>query len=165
MPRSGYISEIRQLVGSRRLLIPSVTLCIFDDRGRLLLLRHDDGDLWSTPGGTIEPDESPAAAAVREAREELHIRIETTHIIGVFGGRGFDVQYDNGDITSYVMTAFRCDVLEGELEPDGVEVHEAMFVGADDWPLLSTPGWLHKVLPEIYAWARSDDTAARFTRA
>lgn len=57
VPRSGYIAEVRQLVGNRRLLVASVTLCIFDARGRLLLLRHDDGDLWSTPGGTIEPDE------------------------------------------------------------------------------------------------------------
>lgn len=42
-------------------------------------------------------------------------------------------------------------------------MHEAKFVGVDDWRLLKTPPWLRKVLPEIYDWARSEDTAARFT--
>ena len=75
---------------------PAVTLCICDADGRLLLVRHDDGDLWSTPGGSIEPGETPAAAAVRDGVEELGVEIHPIRIIGVFGGPGFDVRYDNG---------------------------------------------------------------------
>lgn len=36
---------------------------------RLLLLRHRTQG-WSCPGGHVEPDETPAEAAVRELREE-----------------------------------------------------------------------------------------------
>ena len=35
-------------------------------------------DVWEFPGGKCEPDETPAAAAVREAREELGVDIEIT---------------------------------------------------------------------------------------
>jgi 8-oxo-dGTP pyrophosphatase MutT (NUDIX family) len=40
------------------------------------LVRHaEHGDGWGTVGGAVEPGESPAAAAVREAREELGVDI------------------------------------------------------------------------------------------
>ena len=45
-----------------------------DPDGRVLLLRYDDpapmGVHWSTPGGGIEPGETPRDAAARELREE-----------------------------------------------------------------------------------------------
>jgi 8-oxo-dGTP diphosphatase len=38
-----------------------------------LLVAHANAGLWLPPGGHVEPDEHPAAAAEREAREELAI--------------------------------------------------------------------------------------------
>ena len=49
-------------------------LVIFDDEGRVLLLRHVDRtgkDFWATPGGGLEPGETEEQAARREAAEEL----------------------------------------------------------------------------------------------
>jgi 8-oxo-dGTP pyrophosphatase MutT (NUDIX family) len=46
--------------------MPSVTIVSFDDTGRVLLVKHRDTDLWVAPGGAIEPEETPADAAVRE---------------------------------------------------------------------------------------------------
>ena len=37
--------------------------------------------LWTFPGGAIEPGESPAAAAVRETREEVHLATEITQLL------------------------------------------------------------------------------------
>jgi 8-oxo-dGTP pyrophosphatase MutT (NUDIX family) len=108
--RSGYIAAIRRLVGGALVLVPSVTACIFDDHNRLLLLRHTDRDVWATPGGTIEPGESPADAVVRECHEELGVLVEPAAILGVFGGPGYEVRYGNGDRTAYVMTVFDCRV-------------------------------------------------------
>lgn len=137
------------------LVVPSVTLCIFDERDRLLLLRHDDGDVWSTPGGAVEPADSPADAAIREAWEEMQLVVEPTQIIGVYGGAGFDRRYDNGDITTYVMTVFDCVVRDGVARPDGVEVHEARYVSEDESVALHVPDWLNLVLPDVFAWRRS----------
>lgn len=162
MPRSGYIADVRRFVGNRLLLVPSVTLCIFDGHGRLLLLRHHEGNTWSTPGGAIEPGESPAQAAAREAQEELALQVRPTAVIGVFGGPQFEIRYANGDRTTYVTTAFHCEVVAGELRPDGVEVHEATYVTEDSWRDLDVADWLDAALPDIFAWHRGGGGPARF---
>jgi 8-oxo-dGTP diphosphatase len=45
--------------------------------GRVLIARRvNPPQLWSLPGGKVEPGESPAQAAVREVREETGVEIE-----------------------------------------------------------------------------------------
>lgn len=44
----------------------------------MLLLLHSGKGLWLPPGGHVEPDEEPAAAAVREVWEETGLRVEIT---------------------------------------------------------------------------------------
>jgi 8-oxo-dGTP pyrophosphatase MutT (NUDIX family) len=46
---------------------------VLDGMGRVLLVRHRNHGRWLQPGGGIEPDEDPAAAAVREIREETGV--------------------------------------------------------------------------------------------
>jgi 8-oxo-dGTP pyrophosphatase MutT (NUDIX family) len=46
---------------------------VVDQAGRLLLHRHKRLGIWLQPGGHLEPGEHPAAAAVRETREETGI--------------------------------------------------------------------------------------------
>lgn len=43
---------------------------------RVLLRVHDKHGIWLTPGGHIEPDESPNEAALREVWEEVGLRVE-----------------------------------------------------------------------------------------
>lgn len=53
--------------------IPCVGAIVFDDAGRLLLIRRANPPsqgLWSLPGGRVEPGEGDEAAAVRELHEE-----------------------------------------------------------------------------------------------
>lgn len=46
--------------------------------GRVLLLLHRHKRLWLPPGGHVEPHETPAAAAVREVREETGLCVQIT---------------------------------------------------------------------------------------
>lgn len=39
---------------------------------------------WSMPGGFVDLGESVEDAAIREVQEELHLRVELTHLIGVY---------------------------------------------------------------------------------
>lgn len=163
MTRSGYVAELRSSIGSRLLLLPSVTICLFDARHRLLLARHVDGGRWSTPGGAIEPGETPAEAAVREAREELGVEVRPRALIGVFGGAAYEVTYPNGDRVAYVTTAFECEQVAGTLEPDQRELSELTHVGPeDDWRALSMPSWLPHALPRLLAWPAAGSAAAHF---
>ena len=58
---------------------------IFDSSGRILLVRHGYGSKqWSTPGGRIEPGESPVTALLREVTEEIACEIRILHLIGVY---------------------------------------------------------------------------------
>ncbi|HEV3049610.1 MAG TPA: NUDIX domain-containing protein, partial [Longimicrobium sp.] len=131
MPISPYVRELRERVGSRRLLLPSVTALMYDDRGGLLLVRQRDGGVWSTPGGVMEPDETPADAAVREAWEETGLMVEPRRVFGVYGGPEFIVRYPNGDESQYVMIVFECAVVGGTLRPDDDETLEVRYWTAD----------------------------------
>jgi 8-oxo-dGTP pyrophosphatase MutT (NUDIX family) len=67
-------------------LVPlAAAVVVRDGDGRVLLVRHSYGkERWSLPGGEVDPGESPAEAAVREAREEAGVEVELDHLIGVY---------------------------------------------------------------------------------
>ena len=140
MPMSEYVRCLRAAVGNQRLLLPSVTALIYDPLGRMLLVRQREGDVWSTPGGAIEPDETPADAVVREVWEETKLLVSPKRVAGIFGGPDFVVRYENGDETQYVMIAFECVILAGTPQSDGEETIDVRFWGPTEAPLL-TP-WL-----------------------
>jgi len=52
-----------------------------DDRGRVLLVEPTYKDYWELPGGAIEADESPYAAAVRELKEELGLPVQPGRLL------------------------------------------------------------------------------------
>lgn len=112
--------------------VPTVSVLTLDDAGRVLLVRHAEGGDWSTPGGMIEPYETPADAALREMWEETGLLVELTHIVGVFGGRPCTSVYTNGDQVAWVSTVFGAKPIRGVLEADGVEALEARYVSRDE---------------------------------
>jgi 8-oxo-dGTP diphosphatase len=58
-------------------------LLISDGAGRLLIVEPTYKDHWEIPGGTVERDESPYAAATREATEELGLTISPGRLLVV----------------------------------------------------------------------------------
>ena len=91
MPASPHVRAIRSKIGNDLLVLPSVAIMLFDRRKRLLLAQDVASGFWMTVGGAIEPDETPADAAVRECWEETGLLVEPTGLLGVFGGPGFRV--------------------------------------------------------------------------
>lgn len=59
------------------------TIAIMQD-GRILLTRREDFEVWCLPGGAVDPGESVAQTAIREAREETGLDVELTHLVGIY---------------------------------------------------------------------------------
>ena len=119
-----YVRRLRELVGHELLVLPSAGVIPRDDEGRVLLVRVSDTGQWAVIGGAVEPDESPADAAVREAREEAGVTMALGPLLGVLGGPQFRLTYPNGDQTSYVSIIYEAHVADGVPTPDGDETTE-----------------------------------------
>ena len=153
MPISPYVRQLRERVGHARLLLPSVSIHVFDEANRLLLVRLGDGGIWSTPGGAMEPDEYPADAAVREAWEETGLLVKPERLLGVYGGPHCVVRYPNGDESQYVIVAMGCTIEGGALRPDQDETIDARFWSESEARTLPLAPWLSAHLSTVYAGA------------
>jgi ADP-ribose pyrophosphatase YjhB (NUDIX family) len=151
MTLSPYIRDLRARVGHSRLILPSVSVHVFDDLGRLLLVQQREDGVWSTPGGFIEPDERPADAARREAWEEIGVVVRVERVVGVYGGPECVVRYPSGDEAQYVIIAFGCAIESGELRPDRDETVALGFHSAAEASSLTLAPWLRAALPLVYA--------------
>lgn len=121
---SPYSAAIRERIGRDLLLLPSVAVLPVDPIGRILLVKEKDFGRWATIGGTIEPDESPEDAALREAVEEAGVTVRLDRLLTVLGGPGYRITYPNGDQTAYVSIVFQATVVDGTAAPDGDETTE-----------------------------------------
>jgi 8-oxo-dGTP diphosphatase len=61
-----------------------VNAVIVDPAGRVLLALRPRPPIWNLPGGGVEPGEAPWEAAVREAYEEVGVRIAVDRLTGVY---------------------------------------------------------------------------------
>ncbi|WP_162301358.1 NUDIX domain-containing protein [Cognatilysobacter segetis] len=133
MPTPPYIADLRAKVGHALLFVPTVTVIARDDRDRLLLVHDRDARQWTLPGGIVEPDETPADAAVREVWEETGARIALTRLLGVVGGPGCRGRYRNGDQLGWVSSVFGARVpADCHFEADGAEIVEARLWHASE---------------------------------
>jgi ADP-ribose pyrophosphatase YjhB (NUDIX family) len=128
-----HIARLRAVVGHELLLLPSVALLPVDEAGRLLLVQetgHEDG--WHIMGGAVDMGESPAEAAVREAREEMGVGVRLVRLLDVVGGPDFEVHYPNGDRVAYVSAVYEVEIIDGTPAPADGELSEvAWFTPAE----------------------------------
>jgi 8-oxo-dGTP diphosphatase len=78
----------------------AAAVAIFDESGRILLVR--ERELWSYPGGRLEPGETPEQAAAREAHEEAGIEV-------TIGNRICTRSWDDG----FVLHVFAATIEHG----------------------------------------------------
>jgi 8-oxo-dGTP pyrophosphatase MutT (NUDIX family) len=127
MGMSPYLRGIRERIGNDLLLLPAVSVLIWDDDGRLLLVRGADTGTWQMIGGAVEPGESPWDAATRETAEETGVEVSLTRIRAVIGGPRFQHTYPNGDQVAFVSTVFDARIVGGTPVSDGDETTEVAW--------------------------------------
>jgi 8-oxo-dGTP pyrophosphatase MutT (NUDIX family) len=122
---------------------------VFDEQGRLLLIRRADDGLWALPGGLINPGETPAQAAVREIREEAGLVVEADALVGVYDSR----LCGSGASLQLYTFVVACHAVEEIGEPTTPwEITDRRWVSPDDG-LTFSPGH-HVRVPDVFAWRR-----------
>lgn len=66
--------------------------------------RKDDLTAWGTPGGSVDPGETPEQAAARELEEETGLTAAKLHPV-----------FSKRDAQGFVTTTFACEVEDGEI--------------------------------------------------
>jgi 8-oxo-dGTP diphosphatase len=96
-----------------------VVAAVIERSGRILAARRTRppalAGLWEFPGGKVEPGESPAAALVRECREELGVEVEIGERVGP--------EYLTPGGTMRVLT-YRARIAKGDPAP--LESHDEL---------------------------------------
>lgn len=148
MAISAYLRSLRDRVGHDLVLLPAVCALIWDDDGRLLLMRESTTGRWQTVGGSVDPDESPWDAVVREAEEETGLRVAVDRLRHALGGPDYRVLYPNGDLCSYVSIVFDLRVVGGDFAPDD-EVAELVWFRPDEIAALDLDPLNRRLLADL----------------
>jgi ADP-ribose pyrophosphatase YjhB (NUDIX family) len=122
------------VVAWTKLVTPRVgaNAAVFDEAGRLLLVRREDNDYWALPGGHLDYGETLVQAAVREAREETGLAVQVVRLSGIYSAP-FQDGFTINDVNQIVSAVFICRVVGGELGP-GPETTNAAFFPLDALP-------------------------------
>lgn len=136
---SGYIMDLRKIVGHRPLLQVGASVILEDKQGRVLLQKRTDNHCWGYPGGSTELDERVEDAAARELFEETGLTANHMELFGVFSGKELHYVYPNGDEVSNVDIVFLCRDYSGSLRLDAEESEDLCFFEAGQLPVNLSP--------------------------
>lgn len=150
---SGYIMDLRAIVGHRPLLQVGASVIVADAQDRVLLQLRKDNHCWGYPGGSVELDEEVESAARRELREETGLIAGDLELFGVFSGKDTHYIYPNGDEVSNVDIVYVCRNWSGTLKCQQDEVEALEFFDLRDIPENLSPPirkpllqWVHSRL-------------------
>lgn len=146
MGASDYVLRLRDSVGHDLLSLPGVSAVILDDRNRVLLGLHLPSRRWGLIGGSVEPEEDPADAVLREIREELGAEAEVIALLGAYGGAEHTARYPNGDVVSYVLVSYLVELRSsiGRLEAD--ELEDARWFERSEIDALERHSWIDQII-------------------
>ncbi|MBQ8971752.1 MAG: NUDIX domain-containing protein [Clostridia bacterium] len=129
---TGYIQEMRALVGHRTLIQCAASILCIDREGRLLLGKRADNHLWGYSGGSVEIDEKVEDCARRELYEEMGLIAEEIEFFCVNSGAEAHYVYPNGDEVSNVEIVYICRKYRGTPACSDGEMEALRFFGPDE---------------------------------
>ncbi|KZE67866.1 ADP-ribose pyrophosphatase [Paenibacillus jamilae] len=150
-----YIRELRELVGTRPIIMAGACVILIDDEGRLLLQQRTDNDLWGLPGGSMEPGENMKEVASRELFEEVGLEAKELELLDIFSGPELYYRYPHGDEVYNVVAAYICKEYSGIIRGDGNEVQDVQFFDLNKIPNQISPPDLPiitRFLNEVRSW-------------
>jgi 8-oxo-dGTP pyrophosphatase MutT (NUDIX family) len=105
------------------------------EQNKVLLTQREDFEVWCLPGGHVDPGESVAQAAIREAKEETGLVVTLERLVGVYSR--LEVGGKNMHLVLFAATP-----VEGILKPQAEEVLALNYFAIDDLP--ADMFWWHR---------------------
>ena len=102
-----------------------VQIAIIQDN-EILLIQREDFEVWGLPGGAIDPGETPAEAAIREAYEETGLQVRLTRLVGLY-----TVPQMPENKSSVLFVA---EIIGGKLKTTTAETLDARFFSEETLP-------------------------------
>jgi 8-oxo-dGTP diphosphatase len=146
---------------------PTASAIVFDHDGRVLLVEHRLAGRWLYPGGHLDDNEDPAAAAIRETHEETgvaarilgdppftHPAVITHH--APFAVLEMPVHDDRIGAHHHIDMVYVCRAMTGQhtLTAQLSEVAAVRWVALADVADLTTPPELPDLLAAAAVWAK-----------
>ncbi len=135
----GYIMDLRELVGTRPIIMAGACVILIDSDNRLLLQLRSDNGLWGLPGGSMEPGEEMKEVAGRELFEETGLIAKELVLLDIFSGQELYYQYPHGDEVYNVVAAYVCKEYAGVIKGDEMEVQDIQFFKLNEIPNQISP--------------------------
>ena len=129
---TGYIQEMRKLVGHRTIIQCAASVICVDELGRALLGKRTDNHLWGYSGGSAEIDERAEDCARRELLEEMGLTAEKLEFFFLNSGPETHYIYPNGDEVSNFEIIYLCRNWRGEPRAADGEMEELRFFSPEE---------------------------------
>ena len=129
---TGYMAEMRRLVGHRTVIQCAASIIVIDEQGRLLLGRRADDHTWGYSGGSVEIDERAEDCARRELLEEMGLEAKELEFFCVNSGPEAHHIYPNGDEVSNFEIVYLCRNYTGDPKNTDGEMEELHFFRPED---------------------------------
>lgn len=129
---TGYMAEMRKLVGHRTVIQCAAGIICVDESGKILLGKRSDNSMWGYSGGSVEIDERVEDCAKRELLEEMGLIAEELEFFCVNSGPEAHYIYPNGDEVSNFEIVYLCRKWQGEPKSNDGELENLKFFSVDE---------------------------------
>ncbi len=146
---TGYMAEMRKLVGHRTVIQCAASIICMDEHGRILLGKRKDNHKWGYSGGSVEIDEYVEDCAKRELYEEMGLTAEDIEFFFVNSGPEAHYIYPNGDEVSNFEIIYICRHWKGEPVALDGEMEELRFFALGDIDLTEISPPIRPVFVEL----------------
>ncbi len=148
---TGYMAEMRKLVGHKTVMQCAASVVCVDDSGRMLLGKRADNHLWGYAGGACEIDERAEDCARRELLEEMGLLADELTFFCVNSGPQTHYIYPNGDEVSNFEIVYLCRKWRGEPSARDGEMEALRFFARDEIDLAQIMPPIRQVVSALIA--------------
>lgn len=137
---------------------PAVAV-IIAHKGKILLHKRSDSNIWCLPTGHMEIGETVEMAAIREIKEETGLDIKIVRLIGVYSEPEYQVvAYPDGRVTHFVTMYLEGEIVGEKLDKNNSETLDLGFFPINQMPedrAYLNPYWIDDFL------SKSEETFLR----